>query len=82
MDAISWLATGLMELISMNTVPGFIWEATPSSASMTSFTWGLLGSMVSTTSHLSPISCWVAYLAPAATTSSTLAWLRSFTVRS
>ena len=80
--AISLEATGLMELMSMNTLPGFMWAATPSSPSMTAFTWGLLGTMVSTTSQVSPISALVAALAPAATISSTLAWFRSLTVRS
>ena len=80
--AISLEATGLMELMSMNTEPGFMKLATPFSPSMTLFTWGELGSMVMTTSQVSPISLLEAALAPAATTSSTLALFRSLTVRS
>ena len=80
--AISLEATGLIELMSMNTVPGFMWAATPSSPSITALTWGLLGTMVSTTSQVSPISALVAALAPAATTSSAAALFRLLTVRS
>ena len=71
-----------MELMSMNTLPGFMWAATPSSPSMTAFTWGLLGTMVS--HHVAGLAdlTLVAALAPAATISSTLAWFRSLTVRS
>ena len=82
--AISFEATGLMELQSIKTLPGFMWEATPlfASPSMTCLTWGELGSMVMTTSHASPISAWVAPLAPAASSSATGAWLRLLTSRS
>ena len=71
--AISLEATGLMELMSIKVVPGRMWAATPSSPSMTAFTWGLLGTMVITRSQVSPISLLVAALAPQATISSTAA---------
>lgn len=38
--AISREAVGSMELMSMNTLPGRMKEATPPAPSMTSFTWG------------------------------------------
>ena len=75
-------STGLMELMSIKVVPGRMWAATPSSPSITALTWGLLGTMVSTTSQVSPISALVAALAPAATTSSAAALFRLLTVRS
>ncbi len=40
----------------MKVEPGFMWAATPFSPSMTSLTWGPLGSMVMSTSQLSATS--------------------------
>ena len=80
--AISLLATGLMELQSIKVAPAFMWAATPSAPSITSLTWGELGSIVMTTSHWSPISCWVAAVAPQAASSSIGAAERLLTSRS
>ena len=79
--AISLLAMGFSEVISIKVEPGCMWAATPFAPSMTCLTCGALGSMVSTRSQVEPMVGWSATLAPQASSSAAAAgeWLSTVT---